>query len=95
MSTLHKFFAGVLFLKMVFFFLLLSKGWCVIYTSLLFSEWVRYYILGILVYCSDGFMLIFNMETSASLFYHMMCLGIFLLLFIDMIASDSCWILLS
>ena len=40
-------------------------------------------------------MLIFNMETSASLFYHMMCLGIFLLLFIDMIASDSCWILLS
>ncbi|KAK8794490.1 hypothetical protein WA171_003612 [Blastocystis sp. BT1] len=127
-STLHKFFAGVLFLKMIsscvnavtfkgvadnfgvgnyygglaviclqllattfdlFFFLLLSKGWCVIYTSLLFSEWVRYYILGILVYCSDGFMLIFNMETSASLFYHMMCLGIFLLLFIDMIASDS------
>lgn len=78
----------------LFFFLLLCKGWCVIYTSLLFSEWTRYYILAILVYCSDGFMLIFNVETSAPFFYHIMCLGIFVLLFIDMLVSDSCTVIL-
>lgn len=33
---------------------LVTKGWCILYGSLLTSEWIRYYILAILFYCADG-----------------------------------------
>lgn len=38
--------------------MLLSKGWCVLFSSLLTTEWVRYYILAIMFYCFEGLLIV-------------------------------------
>ena len=36
----------------------ITKGWCVLFASLLGSEWCRYYVLSILFYCTEGLLLV-------------------------------------
>lgn len=38
--------------------LVVTKGWCVLFASLLGSEWCRYYALSILFYCTEGLLLV-------------------------------------
>ena len=38
--------------------MLISKGWCVLFSSLLTTEWVRYYILAIMFYCFEGLLIV-------------------------------------
>ena len=43
---------------------MVSKGWCVLFASLLGGEWCRYYILSILFYCSEGLLLVRTIAAS-------------------------------
>lgn len=42
----------------------ITKGWCVLFASLLGSEWCRYYALSILFYCTEGLLLVRAMPSS-------------------------------
>ncbi|KAK8810967.1 hypothetical protein WA556_004109 [Blastocystis sp. ATCC 50177/Nand II] len=68
----------------IFVLLVVTKGWCVLFASLLGSEWCRYYALSILFYCTEGLLLIYNVEKTSPVLFHALCLLLFLLLAAEM-----------
>ena len=36
----------------------MSKGWCILFGSLLSSEWSRYCILAVMFYCTEGVLIV-------------------------------------
>ena len=80
--------------------MLISKGWCVLFSSLLSSEWIRYYILAIMFYCFEGLLIVqiavippnqvFNIEKSNAFFFHLLCLIVFAIMLYEMILVSNC-----
>ena len=74
----------------IFILMLMSKGYCVSNSNPFSSQLIYSLIILVIVYCSNSFLTVFNIEENEPILYHTVCLVVFILMAVDFTASTLC-----